>query len=291
MLLPKFDYHSPESLEAACGLMAEYSDRAKLLAGGTDLLVNMKRKLLAPAQVVSLDRVPGLSEVTVSETGLSLGALVTAAQVARSRELKGPFKVLAQAAASLGSPLIRNRATLGGNLVTARPAADTAPPLLALGASVHLTSTSGTREVPLKEFFLGPGRSVILPEEILVSITIPQPEPGSGGCFLKLGVRRAMERAIVSVAAVITLSADEKEIRDARVAVGAAAPTPIRSLSAEAELIGRSPDQATLARAAQAVCADINPRGRTCSIDYTTMMAEVLARRALTQALAEAGQE
>ena len=233
MLLPQFECNRPTSVKEACQILDNGGDQAKVLAGGTDLLVNMKRKLVRPTQLVSLDLLPDFNRIEAPNGEITIGAGATAATLARDETINRSCQVLALGAGKLGSPLIRNRATLGGNLASARPAADMSLPLLVLGARVVLTSTDGTREVDLTEFFTGPGQSVMKPGEILTRIVFPRPEPGTGGGFEKLGLRRALEIAIVNVAAVLTLEADGKTIKSARIALGAVAPTPIRSPQAE----------------------------------------------------------
>jgi len=289
MLLPKFEYYAPDSLTETCDLLREFGPQAKLLAGGTDLLVNMKKKLLAPERVVSLDRVSGLDQVLADKNRVVLGAACRASRLAESRSIKKSLGLLAQAAGNLGSPLIRNRATLGGNLVTARPASDLAPPLLALEARVVLTRTEGEREVYLDDFFLGPGQTIIRPEEVLTKVIIPRPGPGSGGGYCKLGLRRALEISIVNVAAFITLDRTGRKIETARIVLGAVAPRPIRSPAAEKILAGAALTDQTLIQAGRAAAGDARPitdhRG---SAEYRRQMVEILTRRALQTAWAEA---
>ncbi len=289
MLLPRFDYHSPSTLAEACQILGKYRDGARLLAGGTDLLVNMKHKLLSPAHVVSLDRVPELGEIAKTKAGVSIGPLVTASELAQSRSLKNGLSALASGAGKLGSPLIRNRATIGGNLVTARPASDMGPPLLALGARVVLSSEDGQREVSLDDFFLGPGQTVIADNEVLSGAFIPRPEPGTGSSYVKLTLRQTLEIAIVNVAAAITLGSKGNKIKSARVVLSAVAPTPIRSPKAEKVLVGATAGEKTFAQAAEAAVKDAKPitdyRG---SAEYRKLMVEVLTRRALHQALGNA---
>ena len=290
MLLPRFNFHSPASLGEACRMLDEMNGQAKLLAGGTDLLVNMKKKVLAPEHLIALDRAPELAGISTSKGVVSIGASTTAAELAENRTVKSKLAVLSAAAGRLGSPLIRNRATVGGNLVTARPAADTAPPLLALGAEVVLTSSSGERVVPLDEFFKGPGQTVIGPGEVLSRIQVPVPAAGSGGGYEKLGLRQTLEIAIVNVATCLTLDKSGKKIENARVVLGSVAPTPIRAAKAEAALTGQAASAKNLAQAALEAVKDAKPitdhRG---TAKYRSLMIEVLTRRALTTALAAAG--
>ncbi|MCK5915541.1 MAG: FAD binding domain-containing protein, partial [Deltaproteobacteria bacterium] len=186
MLLPKFDYSAPANLEEACQIMANYGDQAKLLAGGTDLLIALKKKSVSPAQVVALDRVEEIQGIYTDDEGIFLGARTTAAEIAEF-DFGPAGMALSQAAAQVGSPLIRNLATVGGNLTTAMPAADTAPPLLAMQASVVLQRYGDQREVALSDFFVSPGEQVMLPEEIMSMIFLPRLPAGSGAAFEKLG--------------------------------------------------------------------------------------------------------
>ena len=289
MFLPKFNFHRPATLDETCEILATHGVKAKLVAGGTDLLVNMKKKLLAPSHVVALDDIQDLEGVRSSKASINIGARSTIAGLCENRTLQKQVSILIQAACNLGSPLIRNRATVGGNLATARPASDTAPPLMALDASVILQSKKGTREINLNQFFTGPGTTVMRPDEVLTRIDIPAPAHGTGGGYQKLGLRQAMEIGIVNSAAVLTLDSSGKKIQSARVVLGAVAPTPIRSPEAEAVLVGAKADKKTLAKAAQAAvgdsCAIDDLRGTT---EYRCLMVEVLTRRALETALAEA---
>ncbi len=288
MLLPRFEYDEPKSLEEACEIMASHGAKAKLLAGGTDLLVNMKKKILSPAHVVSLSRVEPLKTIEGSNGSIRIGALTTAASVAEAQGVKKGLSALARGASWLGSPLIRNLATIGGNLASARPAADFPPPLIAYGAQVLLKKKGGERTVPLDAFFKGPGMTVVQPDEILAEIVVPKPPPGSGAGYMKLGVRKTLEISIVNVATFLSLDSGGV-IRNARVVMGAVAPTPIRAPSAETLLNGQRPSQEVFAKAGDAAAGDCRPiddfRG---SSEYRREMVKVLTRRALQMAWDEA---
>jgi len=287
MLLPRFDYQEPKELKEAVELMDAWGQRAALLAGGTDLLVNLKKGGLKIEQVVYLGRLEGLAGLENRADGLRLGPLVTAAELAGSAAALGPAAVLAEAAGRLGSPLIRNRATLGGNLITARPAADFCPPLLALGASVVLTSRQGERTVALDGFFRGPGQTERRPEEILTSILVPGLGEGCGAAYEKLGARRTLEISIVNAAAYLKLDNDGT-IRQAGLIMGAVGPTPLRAALAEDLLVGerpKDPDDPIFSGASLAAANEAQPiddhRG---SAEYRREMVEVLIRRALGRA-------
>jgi CO/xanthine dehydrogenase FAD-binding subunit len=289
MLLPKFDYHEPRSVDEATRLLDEIGKEASVLAGGTDLLVNMKMGKTAPKHVVSLSRIEDLKGVKREAGSLTLGACVTAGELKDQEEIKAEFNGLCQSAGSLGSPLIRNLATVGGNIVTARPAADLPPSLMAYGASIVLKKDKGERIIPLEGFFKGPGQTTIEPEEILCGVVLKEPPSYSGGGYVKLGVRKALEISLVNVAAFMALDGPNGPIKEARVVLGAVAPVPIRSPAAEAALMGERPDDALFERAGNAAANDAKPiddfRG---SAEYRREMVKVLTRRALKLAYEEA---
>jgi carbon-monoxide dehydrogenase medium subunit len=283
MLLSKFDYHDPDSINAACGLLADLGPKAKLLAGGTDLIVNMKKRAVLPAHVVSLSRIEELRGLHTENGRMRIGACVTAAGIAGSPDVSRMFSALSKGAGRLGSPLIRNLATIGGNLVTARPAADTPGPLLVYDARVVLRSASGERTIPIKEFFKGPGQTAIGGGEILTEIVLDKPGGQAGSGHAKLGIRNALEIALVNVAAF--LSFESGRIHNARVALGSVAPTPILSPSAEKILIGEKPSPGLFAKAAEAAASDSRPIDDfRASAEYKRAMVEVLTRRALKEA-------
>jgi CO/xanthine dehydrogenase FAD-binding subunit len=287
MLLPKFDYHEPSTLEEALHLLSEFGGNAKVLAGGTDLLVKMKLKVDKPAHVISIARVPGMDAV-IPRNGhaVTVGAATTAAELSRHELLRERFTPLALAAGKLGAPMIRNRATIGGNLVNGRPAADLPPACMVLNATAKLKSATGEREVPIGEFFRGPGDTLIEPNELMVSINIETPPPWSGGDYIKLGARKALEISMVNVATMITLQSPDGPIVNARIALGAVAPTPVRAFAAEELLIGQRPSDELFQRAGEVgvgMCSPITDHRGT--MEYRCMMIEVLTRKSLQASL------
>lgn len=288
MLLPKFDFSEPRTIEEACRIMAELGRRARPLAGGTDLIVNMKKKLVSPEHVISLARINALREIDSSNGRLQIGACVTAAELADSDLLRKGLVALGQGAQSLGSPLIRNLATIAGNIVSARPAADLPPSLLAYGAKAVLQSLSNERSLPLEEFFQSPGETLIKPDEILTRIVVEKPPENSGAGYVKLGTRKSLEISLVNVAAFIKLDDSAGTIQDARVVLGAVAPTPIRAPSAEKVLAGQKPSPALFERAGRQAAGDSRPiddfRG---SAEYRRDMVATLTRKALEMAFRE----
>ena len=289
MLLPKFQYHEPSTLAEACRVMAELGGGVRAIAGGTDLVVNMRKGTVAPEHVLSLGRIKELCAINLSGRGLTIGACCTVASLAESSVIASQWHALHEGAFSLGSPLVRNLATAGGNLVTARPAADLPPPLMAYGARVTLESSQEQRFVSLDQFFLGPGRTVMKPAEILTSIVLETPPAFSGSSYIKLGTRRALEISIVSVASFLTLESPGGRIRSARVVLGSVAPVPMRAMDAEKTLIGEIPSQSLFTKAGETAAGESKPiddhRG---TAGYRRDMVSVLTRRSLQAALERA---
>jgi len=290
MLLPKFEYHEPPTLEEALHVLSEFGGNAKLLAGGTDVFVRMKLKVDKPTHLISIAKIPGLDQIVPRDRhGVTVGGGVTAAALSRHELIVDRFTPLAVAAGRLGAPMIRNRATIGGNLVNARPAADFPPPCMVLNAILRLKSSAGERDIPVSDFFRGPGETVIEPNELLVAIDIEIPPPWSGGAYIKLGQRKALEISMVNVAALLTLETPDGPITNARIALGAVAPTPVRAFAAEQLLIGEKPSEELFQRAGEVgvgMCSPITDHRGT--MEYRCMMIEVLTKRALGMALEQA---
>lgn len=290
MLLPRFQYHEPATLEEALRLLSELGGNAKVLAGGTDLLVRMKLHVDRTSHVISIARIPGMNSI-IARNGhaVTVGAGVTAAALSQNELLLDRFTPLALAAGRLGAPMIRNRATIGGNLVNARPAADLAPACMVLNAALKLKSVDAERDVSVNDFFRGPGESSIQPNELVVSLSMDTPPPWSGGSFLKLGARKALEISMVNVATILTLESPDGPITNARIALGAVAPTPVRAHAAEELLVGRPPSEDLFRQAGEVgvgMCSPITDHRGT--MEYRCMMIEILVKRSLGQALEQA---
>jgi carbon-monoxide dehydrogenase medium subunit len=269
--------------------MAELKEKARPLAGGTDLLVNMKKDVVSPENVVSLDRIDALKEKNLANGQMRLGACLKAADIGNSEEINALLSAVGISGSSLGSPLIRNLATIGGNIVTARPAADFPPSLLVYDAQVVLKKADGERRVPLNEFFVGPGETIMTPDEILTEVVMDRPPDFSGSGYIKLGLRKALEISIVNVASFIALDGKDGSITSARVALGAVAPVPMRAVSAEKVLVGEKPGETLFEKAGEAAADDSKPiddfRG---SAEYRRAMVGVLTKRTLNLALEKA---
>ncbi len=281
-------YVAPTTLREAVEILGRHGERARALAGGTDLFLRMERGGWAPDVVVDLKGVPGLADIHFdAERGLALGALAFHADVAAHPVVCERYPVLAQGAGWVGGPQMRNRGTVGGNLCNASPAADTASPLIALGARVRLVGPAGERVVALDEFFVGPGKTVLAPGEVLVEVLVPPPAPRSGGDYQRR-TRTAMDIAVVGVAAVVILDGGAT-CKDARIVLASVAPTPLRARAAEAAVRGKGLTPDRIAEAARAAAAESKPIDDVrASAGYRRTIVEVLARRALTNALGRA---
>ncbi len=274
-------YFTPTSTEEALRLLAEHGSRARVIAGGTDLLLELERGVRQADVLIDISRTPGLDGIVLEGETLRLGPMVTHNRLVASPAVVERAFPLAQAAWSVGAPAIRNRGTLGGNLITASPANDTIPPLMALGATLVLRSARGERRVPIQDFYRGVRRVDLAPDEMVVEIQVPVLGPSDRGVFLKLGLRRAMAISVVNTAVVVRLE-DGIVIR-ARIALGSVAPTVIRACEAEGVLVGSplSPEQvqeaADLAARAAVPIDDIR-----AGAEYRREMVRTLVRRALT---------
>ena len=277
----RFEYFEPRSLGEACALLARYQGRAQPLAGGTDLLVELKEQLRRADCVINIKKIPGIGQLSFdARDGLRIGALVTAREIEVNPTVIENYRSLVQAARELGSIQVRNRATIIGNVCRASPSADTLPPLIADGAVATIQGGNGTRQVPLENFFTGPGKTVLKPDELVTGIRVPAPAPRTGKVYLKHGRRKAMELATVGVAVTLTLEGET------RIVLGAVAPTPIRATKAEALLRGKKLDANLIEQAAQAALEESRPISNVrASAEYRRDMVAVLTRRALQRAL------
>jgi CO/xanthine dehydrogenase FAD-binding subunit len=287
MVLPKFDYFSCETIEEACSFLSTYNGDAKILAGGTDLLVKMKHKHITPRYLIDIKRVPDLNYICQDESGgVRIGALTTIQAIKNSPVIKKKFSVLNQAASVLGTRQVRNLATLGGNLCNASPAAECAPALITLGAKARVIGVRGERLVSMEEFFVGPGETILQSDEILTELLIPNLPDSSAGVYLKHSTRR-VDVAIVGVGAVITLNG--KKCQDIKIALGAVGPTPFRAKKAESILRGQELSEELLEKVAEAASAESFPiddiRGYT---DYRRGMIEILVKEGIKQAATQA---
>jgi len=276
-------YYTPASLEAALELLAQYRENARIIAGGTDLLIEIERKFRTPQVLIDITRIPGLAEIKSGGDGcIHLGPLVTHNQVIGSNLCIKKAYPLARACWELGAPQIRNRATVAGNLITASPANDTITPLWALDARVTLRSVRGERTLSFPEFFKGVRQIDMQPDEMLTDISFPPMKPGERGTFIKLTLRRAHAISVVNVAVLVSLT--QGRVRRARITLGSVAPTIIRATHAENYLTGKLLSDSVIAAAGELAISDARPiddiRG---TARYRREMVRVMTIRALTQ--------
>lgn len=284
----RFELALPESLDDCLRLLAQRGPETKLLAGGTDLLPQMKNSVVMPKRVIDLSGVARVKILECDAKGLRIGAAVPARQVEQDPRVREGYAAVAESAALLGSVQVRNLATIGGNICNAAPSADMAPPLVALEARAVIAGPKGERRVPLSDFFTGVRKTVVGPDELLVEIFVPAPGPHSGGCYIRHTPRRELDIAVVGVASQVTIA--NGVCAKARISLAAVAPTPVRATAAEAALEGKPLTPELIERAAdlagQAAKPISDQRG---SADFRRHLVRILTRRTLTTALARAG--
>jgi carbon-monoxide dehydrogenase medium subunit len=291
MYISDFNYHKPLSIQEACTILADSPDGAPL-AGGTDLLVEMKQGLRHHQDIVSLTAIGELKSIYQEEANLFIGAGVTHSEVMASPLIKELFPAITEAASTIGTDQVRNTGTIGGNLCTAASCSDMAPILMALKASVEIHGPAETRTVPLVDLFVFHKETRIQKGEIITKIIVPLAKAGTGACFEKFGLREAASISVASAAVAIIV--DNGLCADARVVIGAVAPTPKISTSANEVLIGKkvaelSEDSSSLKQVGEAAAADSLPlddiRG---TADYRRDLIKVLTQRAVIKALSRA---
>jgi carbon-monoxide dehydrogenase medium subunit len=284
----RFELALPESLDDCLRLLAQRGPETKLLAGGTDLLPQMKNGVVIPKRVIDLSGVARVKILECDAKGLRIGSAVPARQVEQDTRVRDTYTAVAESAALLGSVQVRNLASVGGNICNAAPSADMAPPLIAMEAQAVIAGPKGERRVPLSDFFTGVRKTVVGPDELLVEIFVPAPGPHSGGCYIRHTPRRELDIAVVGVAAQVTIA--NGVCAKARIALAAVAPTPVRATDAEAALEGKALTPELIERAAdlagQAAKPISDQRG---SADFRRHLVRILTRRTLTTALARAG--
>ncbi len=281
MRLPRFAFHAPESLEQLFELQASLGEQARLMAGGTDLLPGLKLGKRSCADVIWLGRIPEFDRLGFdSERGLEIGAGALLADLAAFDAVQERYPMLAAAIADLATVQVRNKATAAGNLCNASPCADTAPPLMACGARVELTSRAGTRTLPLQELMTGPGSTALRPGEVLERILVPPPAAGARSIYFKFSPRSRVDIAAVNLACTLTLA--DGCIDQVRIVLGTVAPTPIRAERAEALLRSARPSADLLDAAAAAAAEECRPiTDFRAHADYKRHLVRVLTRRAL----------
>jgi aerobic carbon-monoxide dehydrogenase medium subunit len=282
-----FEYRTPKNLKEVHTTLKEYGPDAKLIAGGTALVIMMKQRLVRPSCLISLRSVRGLNGIELKDGGLRIGGLATHRQVESSSLVRRRLPVLAETFHHVATIRVRNMATVGGGLAHADPNQDPPPTLIALGATAKATSPNGSRTIPLDEFFTGYYETVLNPDEIITELFVPKMAANTGAAYLKFLPRTADDYATVSAAAVLTLDKNKKTISDVRIALGSVGSTPIRATAAEAVLRGQPIKAEGFAEAGEKAKEAVDPisdfRG---SAGYKKEMVGVFVRRALEKALA-----
>jgi carbon-monoxide dehydrogenase medium subunit len=286
--LTEFDYVKPASLAEASRLLAEHAGEARPFMGGTDLFVRIRDGFVCPQIVVDVKHLPGMRDILYAEqAGLTIGAAATMNEVARHPDVQAHYPLLAEAANSVASYQLRNRATLGGNLCNGSPAADTAPATLLLEGRIALYGPNGEREVPADEFFLGPGATAIQAGELMTAVRFPIPPAGSAGKYLKLGRNKAGDLAIAAVA-VFGFPNGTTSGHSFRIGLASVAPLPLRAREAEEVLAARPPGEETFALAAEKAMEAASPIDDVrASAAYRKAMVRALALRALREVWAQ----
>jgi len=285
-----FDFVAARDAQHAVALLAEHGPAARLLAGGTDLLVDLKSAAEAPRVVIDLSRAEELKRIAVTEQGLSIGALVTHTALMSSPLVRELAPVLIDAARTIGAVQTRNLGTLGGNLVTGVPSMDSGPALLALEALVTVVGGAGRRQLALAGFFVGPRATVLGADELLADIVIPKRNLGKPADFQKFGLRKGQALALVNVAAASWVDRERNAFVEPRIALGAVAPTIMRAPAAEAWLEGREIAPEAMAEAGRIAAGEARPISDfRAPASYRRDLVAVLTARALANAIGRAG--
>ena len=281
----RFEYVKVKSLGEAIELLTRHGEKAHLLAGGTDVLVELKQQEIAPELLVDIKGVPGLSGIEYRPgEGMRIGPLTTIREIEMSRVIREHLPVLSSAAHLLGSVQVRHRATLGGNLCNALPSADTGPYLIAMGAKATVIGPSGKRETLVEDIFAASGRNSLGIGEVVTSIEIPAWSRHTGGAYIKHAIKNAVDVAIVCIGVSVVTDSEKKAFEEARIVLGAVGPRPIRPKGAEEYLKGKAIKEEVIAKAGAMASQDARPR---TTVEYKTEMVEVLTRRAIKQAIAD----
>jgi len=284
MGLPKFEYIAPETTQEACKILEELGQQAKVMAGGTDLLIKMKHGLLRPRTIVGLRKIKELRKISFSKTqGLFIGAMALLGEVASHPKVKKIYPAVAYAASQTATVQIRNMGTVVGNICNAAPSADNIPCLMALGAELIVVSPQGERRVLLEDFFKGPGEVDLIRGELVKGVVVPPPPKGSGLSYQFISQRSKVDIAAVCVAAMVVV--DKERAKDVRIVLGAVAPKPIRSLKAEDLIRGKKLSDRAIQKASEQASQECRPiSDMRATAEYRRAMVAVLTKRALMEA-------
>lgn len=280
----RFDYLEPTTIEEALSLLSKNNRKAKVIAGGTDVMLQARNKAIKVDYLVDITNIPGLDHITSKDgQGLKIGALSTIRDLELSAELQKKYPIISQAAGQLGSVAIRNVATLGGNLCNALPSAEMAQVMVALSAQAKIIGPEGTRKLPLEDFFKGVGKTALKSNELMLEIEVPKLQSNSSGIYIKHAPRGSVDLAIVNITVLMTLEPKTNICRDVSIVLGAVAPTPLKARQAENVLKGKTIDEKLIDKAAQAASDEAHPRTDSIrgSAEYKKEMVKVLVARAI----------
>jgi CO/xanthine dehydrogenase FAD-binding subunit len=252
-------YFAPRKIEEALEILSKYGEEIKVIAGGTDLLVQYYDRLYEIDSWLDLKNIEKLKEIKIFQNQMEIGAMVTHAQLENSEDIKKYFPVLSQAAADIGSPQIRNRGTIGGNIVNASPAGDLLAPLMAYKAKFKLLSGKDETLVPAENFFLGPKKTILKPDQLLTQTILPLPAEMTYGCWIKIGKRKALIIATITLALVVEMAEDNKTVKDVRTCLGSVAPTPIEIKEIRKKMVKKNFNQLDFTELGQIVEDKISP--------------------------------
>lgn len=236
-------FFAPWKIEEALEILSKYGKEIKVIAGGTDLLIQYYDRLYEVNGWLDLKNIKELKDIRINKNKIEIGAMVSHAQLEKSEDIKEYFPVLNQAAADIGSPQIRNRGTVGGNIVNASPAGDLLAPLMAYKAKFKLLSTQGEKIVPAEEFFIGPKKTILEPTQLLTQVILPLPSEKTYGCWIKIGKRKALIIATITLALVVEMAKDNKTVKDVSACLGSVAPTPIEIKEIRKKMVGKNFNQ------------------------------------------------
>ena len=252
-------YFAPQKIEEALEILSRYGKEIKIIAGGTDLLIQYYDRLYEINSCLDLKNIKELKKIRISKNQIEIGAMVTHAQLEKSEDIKKYFPILSQAAADIGSPQIRNRGTIGGNIVNASPAGDLLAPLMAYDTQFRLLSIQGEKIAPAEEFFIGPKKTILEPAQLLTRIILPLPSERTYGCWIKIGKRKALIIATITLALVVEMAEDNKSVKDVRTCLGSVAPTPIEIKEIRNKMVGKKFNQLDFTELGQIVEDKISP--------------------------------
>jgi CO/xanthine dehydrogenase FAD-binding subunit len=288
-MIRNFQYFEPTSVEDACRILTEFKDKAKILAGGTDLLIQMKKDEVELDCLVNIKKISGLDEIIFDGAVLRIGSIVSYRQMLDSAIIKDRFIMLREASLAVGTPQIRNQGTVAGNICNASPSADTAPALIALGAKVKIVSLNKRRSVLVEDFFMGPFQSILEAGEMVTMIEIPSHSTDEhlvfGGCYSWIPKTTTTDETLVGVAVFSKIEPESASLKSVRIALGSVAPTPIRAKQAEEFLRGKAVNRKVFEEAGKIAASECNPRSRA---SYRRHLVEIFTKNGLSVAASRA---